>query len=172
MFQKDYLMRQIMEFSKGLARILGRQKSGEVVETGQELDEIYQSSLGLGRDTVLQMSDQQLLILFGGEEAIESDKCIMLAELFYTELQLLHTAKDDPLRNELRLRALRYYLLAVHGTDMWDDTEFRQHFEEVRDSLSLSNIPISLLEYLVTYYERVGDQANKAQVMEEISRRT
>ena len=159
MFQKDYLMRLIQQFIQGLIQVLTKQKSGEINETVDDLGEMYHSYLGLDRATIAQMSDNQILSLFGGEENIGSDKCLMIAELFYAETQI-----ESSGNGEYTVRALRFYLLAIKDTDMWDDSPAFEHFHELLDTISFEKIPEDLLKQLAVFYHRIGDKQNQAQI--------
>jgi len=171
MFQNDYIMRMIEQFTKALAQILFKRQAGETTEAMDELEEAYGSYLGLDRKTVMHMTDDQLLMLFGGESAISSDKCIMLAELFYMEFKLLPETSQENERNHLGLRALHFYLLAMLNTDMWDNSEFREHFEEIIDEIPMAYIRVSLLDKIAEYYARIGEDSNKIRIEKEIWQR-
>jgi len=163
-FQKDYLMRLIQQFIQGLIQVLTKRESGEIREAVDDLGEMYHSYLGLDRATIAQMTDHQLLSLFGGEENIGLDKCLMIAELFYSETQMASSDSD-----KYTMRALRFYLLAMKGTDMWDDSPAFEHFQELLSTIQFSDVPVELLKQLEKFLHRIGDEKNEAKVEELIA---
>jgi len=170
MFRKDYLMRLIEQFIQTLLQVLFKIKSGQITGATESLEVIYTSYLGLSRDAVAAMSDRQILALFGGEDRIGSDKCIMLAELFYAETLLLPSGASEDERNQLTLRAIRFYLNAMHKTDLWDGTEAREHFHTLLEICPLASIPAPLLRLLSDYYDRIGQTGNSVQVDRVLTR--
>lgn len=169
MYQKDYLMRLIEQFIQGLLQVLFHIESGQTVQAEDSLGKLYTSSLGLSRETVAQMSDEQIVVLFGGKDVIGSDKCIMLAELFYAETRLLPASIPGDQYSDLACRSLYYYLLTLKKTTMWNDTEFHEHFLDLVGTLEYSKIPTNQLIQLSDYYSSINDKYHQNEVSKELS---
>jgi len=168
-YQKDYLMRLIEQFIQGLLQVLFHIEAGELVVAEDHLETLYNKSLGLSRESVSMMSDDQLLLLFGGEDAIGSDKCVMLAELFYAEVKLLPDSIPEEQYRDQAMRSLSFYLRAMESTNLWDGTDFQEHFENLLGTLPFSSIPGDKLRSLANYYQRTGNLDQHHLVLKQVS---
>lgn len=83
MLRKDFLQRQLEEFGKVLASILGLKKSGDMFNFEKEIERAVKTFTTLELDELLKMNLESFEKMVKQNETLRPDQIKILADLFY-----------------------------------------------------------------------------------------
>jgi len=149
---QDYIMRMIEQFVQAIVSIMRRRKSGEYQEARKEAQVALRYFLKINTDLLFVYDSEQILEFlrdFSGH--LETEKCVLTADLLY-ELALVEEAeKSLQMAIHLKRIALHLYVVGIMDQSRFQIPDYflkiRQLIEELkRESLSEEAI-YSLKQY-------------------------
>ena len=139
---QDYIMRIIEQLVQAILAIIQRRKAGEFKEAREQVRTATRYLLRIDLDLLLLYDNEHILDHFKDFAGrLETDKCVLGADLFY-ELALIEEAEKQS-ASALRLKELCLYL---YTKGLPKETQFQQppYFEKISSLIKeLSNQPLS-----------------------------
>jgi hypothetical protein len=166
LFSEDYILRMIRLATAALAQIIGLKKGGQYPQAQQAIDQALEEVLGLKADLIRAMDDESLLSALTQQERLDTDRLIILADLFFEEADILSRQGNPTASQASALRALNFYLDVVLE---WGAERITKKFEKIEilvDALGDQNLPPQTLFALYFYYEQVGEISIARQMLE------
>lgn len=127
--QKDYIMRMLEQVVQALLAIILRRKAGDYKAAREIVRTTGRQLLRIDIDLLYFYNSDQLLDHFKGfSNHLETEKCVLAADLFH-ELALIEEAEQQP-ETALRLKTLclHLYTAAIPKEPQFQET---QYFEKV-----------------------------------------
>jgi hypothetical protein len=161
MIRRDYIIRMIEEFTQALARIRGLKKDQRLQEASALTEEEFKRVTGLDSDSVLRLSETELLARLIQTDAGQGVREKML---FLTTLlrETGDTAVSQDRLEEGRvcyLKGLHLLLDSLARGEVYDLPEFVPKVEEFVVALADSELPVTTNALLMEHYERTGQFA-------------
>jgi hypothetical protein len=164
MIRRDYILRMIEEFCRGLARLRAYVEFSDWKEASDVLDEEFQKLIGLGAEAVAQKSETELLasVIRGEATSAVAEKTLML-------VTLLKEAGDVAAGQDRVEEGRTYYLKGLHllleviaRGEALEFPEFVPQVEVFVLALQVSVLPVQTQAMLMQHYEKT-DQFAKAE---------
>ncbi len=168
MYQRDYLLRMIEMLGQVMAKVLGQKDLKSTEEALLDIDRAGKMFIGLDSVMVSSFSDEDLIALLHSGGALDTNKCLAVAELQYAEgqvLELRNDGKEFLLRYQ---RSLNFFLEAIIEDR---DISAGLYDEKINFLLGKLNdilLPTSVLKKLFQYYEHQGAYAKAEDVLFEL----
>lgn len=161
MIRRDYIIRMIEEFTQALARIRGLKKDQRPEEARALTEEEFKRVTGLDSDSVLRLSETELLA-----KLIQTDSGQGIREKMLILTTLLKEAGDmavsqDRLENGCAcyLKGLHLLLDSLARGEIYELPEFVPKVEECVVALADCELPVTTRALLMEHYERTGQFA-------------
>jgi len=164
MIRRDYIIRMIEEFCRGLARLRAYIEVSDWKEASDALDEEFRKLIGLGAEGVAQKSETELLanVIRGEATSAVAEKTLML-------VTLLKEAGDVATRQDRFEEGRAYYLKGLHlllqviaRGEALEFPEFVPQVEVFVLALQDMVLPVPTEAMLMQHYEKT-DQFAKAE---------
>ncbi len=126
MLQKDYLERAIESFAKMVAFILDRTKAGAHEDANAALERAAENYVGLSLQVLDSLSYEALCSLLRVGGSLDSERCLVLADLRALDGRLREAAGRPELAFRSYVTALRLYTEAAEEVDF---SAFEGHLE-------------------------------------------
>ena len=168
MYQRDYLLRMVEMLGQVLAKVLGQKDLKSTEEALLDIDRAGKMFIGLDSVMVSSFSDEDLIALLHSGGALDTNKCLAVAELQYAEGQVLELRQDD---NEYRLqyqRSLHFFLEAVTQDRDISAGSYDEKINILLSKLHDIILPPAVLNKLFRYYEQQGAYAKAEDVLFEL----
>ncbi len=156
MIERDYIMRMIDMLGKFLARALFMKKSRDFQKAADELATAYKTLLGLDRTIALTLSEDQLVLLMGGNDPATFSKCYVLGMLLKEDADLFHLQGDAARPPVLITRALSLLLTSYCAEGKPLHVAHGSSIEELWTSCDRDQLPLSTRENMFRFYELTG----------------
>ncbi|NHN29782.1 DUF6483 family protein [Paenibacillus agricola] len=157
MFQRDYMMRMIEQFTVTLAQVMFKRRNQNFVEAMELLTQAMKQLLGLNSKMVLALSVKDLIALLSTQGQFDAAKGLLLSDMLKAEGELLRD--DDNEEQAWRCYAKALELL-LEMRWMNEAAEAQEDVEERLDSLLAILQPVHmqprLIKLLMDYYESTG----------------
>jgi hypothetical protein len=170
MIRRDFILRQIEQFTAMLAQIAGFAKNGQWAEASTPITQTAQRLTGVEVQELVGLSETELLArLIQNEPAVTVEaKTFMLVTLLKTQ--------GDLLVGQGRVAASRaYYLKGLHllfevfgRTEPADRPDFVPTLETFLAALAAAPLPVMTNAMLMQHYERLGEFARAEDALFEI----
>jgi hypothetical protein len=160
MIREDYLIGWIKRYLRWLAEIAGFLKTSDYEAAARRADLALRELLGLGADSVVSLTEGELLARLAVDEPppVVRDKCLLLAALL-AALGRTAAAQNHPDRaRDCRLKALQV-VLGVTFQGGADLPEFAPRVEDLLQELGQAPLPPRTEAALMLYHENRGDYA-------------
>jgi len=161
MIRRDYILRMIEQFMQALARLQSLKKAQNWEEGARELEEEFQKLIGTDLQTLIGLSETELLarIIQGEPTLAVRDKTLMLA-------RLLKEAGEVAAAQERMDESRLYYLKGLHllldvlaHDEISEIPAFVPQVEFFVMALQDSPLPFITQGLLMQHYERTGEFA-------------
>ena len=116
MFENDYIMRMIRQAVQMIVRIFQEIESEKVDEAHLDMQAACKRFLGLELDFLLNLSNQDLINIFGKDGEIDSEKSYIIGQMLFFEASI-RDKKNDISSEELYIRSLELFLKSIPGID-------------------------------------------------------
>jgi Family of unknown function (DUF6483) len=118
MFRRDYLVKQLEEFGKVMAVLLGLKKEGSLSELDELLRSTSQKYTSIEISSVELIPDNDLLQTLCDDKKLNDEQLKMLADLLFekAEYYLLDHAPEEKSQNCYKKAYVIYSFLQKHAT--------------------------------------------------------
>lgn len=160
MIREDYLIGWFKRYLHWLAEIAGLIRTADYAAAARRADLALRELLGLGADSVVSLTDGELLARLAVDDPppVVRDKCLLLAALL-TALGRTAAAQNDPARaRDCWLKALQVTLGASFQSSA-DWPEFAPRPETLLELLGDTPLPPRTEAALVLFHENRGEYA-------------
>lgn len=156
MIERDYIMRMIDLLAKVLARVIFLKKSLDFPKAADELASACRNLLGLDRDVIRIMDDDNLISLLSTDESMIGSKCYVLGMLLREEAGL--SIVQGRLEEAVSLNVKALYLLteAYIRADGEIVPTHPAAIDEVLTDLHGTPLPTKTLKHLILVFEKTG----------------
>jgi hypothetical protein len=168
LFKRDYFMRQIEQLALVLHQILFHKEHKQFEDAERLIDEACRHILGLNLRSLRALSTPDILKLLTYNEITDTGKALVLADLLKEEGEL-HHAQDHSYKAYIcRVKALDL-LLNLHQDyrdgDELLDKELQTRIDDLLARLGKLDLPMTVKEKLLPYYEEDGAYAKVEDVL-------
>jgi hypothetical protein len=161
MIRRDYILRMIEEFAKAIARIRGFKNDQRLLEALSLTEEEFKRISGLDSESVLRLSETELLA-----RLIQNDSEHSVREQMLFLTTLLRETGDIAVAQErledgraCYLKGLHLLLDSLARGEAAELPEFVPKVDEFVAALADSELPIQTSALLMEHYERTGQFA-------------
>jgi len=168
MINKDYILRLIEQFAKVLAKILKLIMNQQHPEALKTIDQTFQHLFGFNSKFINSISDDDLIEMMKSGEALDADKCIMIALLLKAEGDVYDAQSN---LDESYDRYLRSLLLLLEAFSADSDANLSTHYSEIGtiiNKLQDEELPDEIKSKLLRYYEKVGQYSKAEDLLFEL----
>jgi hypothetical protein len=168
LFSEDYIMRMIRLATAALAQIIGLKKAGQYRPALQAIDQALEEVLGLKAGLIRAMDDESLLSGLTQQDRLDTDRLLILADLFFEEADILAMQGKTDASQASALRALNFYLDVVLD---WGPERVSQKFEKIEQlvqKLGEQILPAQTCFALYFYYVQVGELPSAKRMLERL----
>lgn len=167
MFQKDYLMRMIEQLTLVLAKVMGLKASKEHEEIHRILNEALLDFTGLSEATIAKLGYKDLIRLMGGMGEINTEKCLILAELLKQKADASVGSENSIISYNLYLKSLNIYLETLLSAQ---DSFLHRNLNmdtvhELVDYFKQFTLPQETLILLFHYYESTQEYGKAEDIL-------
>ncbi|MCU6796969.1 DUF6483 family protein [Paenibacillus sp. WQ 127069] len=157
MYQRDYLMRMIEQFTMTLGQVMFKRRNQQFAEAMELLTQAMKQLLGLNSKLVLALSVKDLMALLSTQGQFDAGKGLLLSDMLKAEGDLLVDAVEEAEGMACYMKSLE---LLLEMRWMREASEIEQEMEDrIEDLLAVVKsgmIPLRVLKPLVHYYESTG----------------
>jgi hypothetical protein len=168
LFSEDYIMRMIRLATAALAQIIGLKKAGQYRPALQAIDQALEEVLGLKAGLIRAMDDESLLSGLTQQDRLDTDRLLILADLFFEEADILAMQGKTDASQASALRSLNFYLDVVLD---WGPERISQKFERIEQlvqKLDEQSLPPQTCFALYFYYVQVGELSPARRMLEKL----
>jgi hypothetical protein len=161
-------MRMIRLATAALAQIIGLKKAGQYQPALQAIDQALEEVLGLKAGLVRAMDDESLLSGLTQQDRLDTDRLLILADLFFEEADILAMQGKADASQASALRALNFYLDVVLD---WGPERVSQKFEKIEQLVKKLGEQIlhpQTCFALYFYYVQVGELPLAKHMLEKL----
>jgi hypothetical protein len=167
MIRQDYILRMIEECLQALCRIRDLYQAKKFASATEALDQEFQKFLGAGIDTIIPLSDTELLARVMAEGSYQEvrGKCALLVSLL-REAGTGYAAQADLDKSyACYLKALNLMLATMHFDDATPLPGFVPQVDELVAELKDYELPVPTQAALMRHYEQIGAYAKAEDVL-------
>jgi hypothetical protein len=170
MIRRDYILRQIEQFTAMLAQIAGFAKNEQWAEAATTITGTAQRLTGVGVEELTGLSETELLArLIQNEPAVSVEaKAFMLVRLLKTQGDLLVGQGRVEESRAYYLKGLHLWFEMFGRTEAADRPDFVPTFENFLMALRGAPLPVMTNAMLMQHYERMGEFARAEDALFEI----
>jgi hypothetical protein len=168
LFSEDFILRMIRLATAALAQIIGLKKGGQYPQALQAIDQALEEVLGLKADLIRAMDDESLLSALTQQERLDTDRLIILADLFFEEADILSRQGKPAASRASALRALNFYLDVVLE---WGPERISTKFEKIDELVGVlgeQTLPPQTCFALYFYFMQVGELPAARRMLEKL----
>jgi hypothetical protein len=170
MFSQDYIIRLISQATAALATILGLRKSGQFQQALGVIDQTLEGLVGLSASLLKAMDDRSLLSLLTSQGRLDTDRLIVIADLFRAEGDVLVEQNRASESIESYNRALALYLEVALADQSAPEAELIAKIEALYQQLSNHRLPAETMLQLRAYYARLLELDSRVLTATPVSR--
>jgi hypothetical protein len=168
LFSEDYILRMIRMATAALVQIIGLKKGGQYPQAMQAIDQALEELLGLKADLIRAMDDESLLAALTQQERLDTDRLIILADLFSEEADILARQGQRAASRTSALRALNFYLDVVLDWGPERVSEKYERIEVLVGRLGEQALPPQTCFTLYFYYIQVWELTAAKRMLEKL----
>jgi hypothetical protein len=164
MIRRDYILRMIEEFCRGLARLRAYVEFSDWKEATDALDGELQKLIGLGASAVVQKSETELLanVIRGEATSAVAEKTLMLVRLLKEAGDVAVGQGQAEQSHTFYLKGLHLLLQVIARGEALEFPEFVPQVEAFVQALQDMVLPMPTQAMLMQHYEK-ADQFAKAE---------
>ena len=154
MFQRDYILRMVEQFTTVLAKILLKKKSDNFASALDEIQQNYKSIFGVDKELVDVSSAQEIISLLRLQKKDNPIIYLMIADFLKEEAELNDQLKNctNSAVNSKYQKALMLYLDGVQVGVDFQTKEFYLKIDELIDKLKVIEKDTGLIKNMIEYY--------------------
>jgi tetratricopeptide (TPR) repeat protein len=153
MFQRDYLMRMLTQFTAVVAQLMGLKKEMKHDQVFVVINETLEKYFRLNSKLIQSLSDRDLLTMLKSGELLDNDKAITVAYLLKTEGESYEALGSADESYKRYLTALTLFTAAVDNDAHLGYINFHAEIDDLLDRLRTYELPadskLALLDYFI-----------------------
>ena len=168
MIRQDYIMRMIEQLVRVLMEAAALKKAQKYTEALLTVDQALQQLSGFDSKFVNSLPDDSLIALLKTGDALDADKCIIMADLLEMEGDIYEVQGQFEESYYRHLKALNLFLAAFLSHTQ---TSLPHHFAQIEpiiEKLEPYDLPRETKHKLWPYYEQVGRYAQAEDLLYEL----
>jgi hypothetical protein len=168
MIRQDYIMRMIEQLVRVLAEAAALKKANKYAEALLTIDQALQELSGFDSKFVNSLPDDALLTMLKTGDALDADKCIIVADLLDIEGDIYEVQGQLQESYYRHLKALNLFLAAFLSRTQ---TSLPHHFAQIEpivEKLESYDLPLETKHRLWLYFEQVGRYAQAEDLLYEL----
>lgn len=161
MLRRDYILRMIEEFAKAIARIRALKKDQRLHEASSLTEEEFKRVSGLDSESVLRLSETELLATLIKTEPAHTvrEKMLFLTTLLRETGDIAESEGRAEDSRECYLKGLHLLLDSLTQGEAGELPEFVPKVDQFVAALANSELPVATNALLMEHYERTGQFA-------------
>ena len=168
MFQKDYIMRMIEQFTTALATIIGLKSANKIEEQQLVVDKALYDFTGLSESAMETLSYKDLISLVSGFKEINPVKCYIMAELMKEKADVFERLGQTDQAYNLYLKSFSIYadVLLLNQS-----SELEPNFKTIHQTINKIKqfpLPKETQILLFHYYEQIMNYDKAENVLFEL----
>ncbi len=168
MAQRDYILRMFEEMSRVLAQIVYHRQIKDYQAAHDLIDEQFKQTLGMGRGFINSLPDETLLAMLTTMDALNIDKCWLVAVLLKAEGELYEDEQDEDNSYYNYLKACNLLLEALCEQNQTSQIEKVAEVEELLSKLEDYELPLRTRQLLFWYFEHTGRYSQAQEMLFDI----
>lgn len=168
MFQNDYVMRMIEQFSQAIAALLGLKQKKNPSEALELNGKLFKRLFGLNPNLVRVLSERDLIDLLSWEGEAPQEKLLMMATLLKEEGELNGMLEKPDAMYRFSLKALNLTLIAASARIESEWLDVGKQIDELTEALKDCELPRDTKEMLWVYYGDAGRFADAEDILFEL----
>ena len=112
MIRKDYIMRMIEQLAQVMAKVMSYKQAQNFERAEEELNLAAEQFFGLKPELLDSMSAEDLISFLQLDHVLNSQKCLILAEILRGKAELAELTRDPAKTDQVYSKSLRCYLQA------------------------------------------------------------
>lgn len=165
--QQDYILRMIEQLGVFVRRVAGLKHEGKTGEAFQAVGEAFGSLGGLNASLVHALSEDDLINLLRARGAIDSDRCLALAEILREEADLYEDLGQPEQALPRYLKSLRLHLEAFPDPEDAPLPVSTSAIENLVDRVPAAALSFQTFDYLISFLTDSGEYARAENVLLE-----
>jgi hypothetical protein len=156
MIHRDYIIRLLEHFARALAQILLLKEQKQYTEAILEIDRTGELFFGMDFKLIKLLSDADLTGLLRSGGILDTDRCLVLADLLKVEADIL-MLQNKP--DESMSRNVTSLSLLLEALSQREKSRIEENYSKISDLLEKTRaieIPSHVKKKLFLYYESIG----------------
>lgn len=168
MFENDFIMRMVHQLTQVLVRIFKKIEGEKIDEAYLEMQAACKRFLGLDLDYLLNLSNQDLINIFGKDGKIDSEKSYIIAQMLFFEANI-REKKNDISSGELYTRSLELFLKSLPEIDETLKYDTVSTIDRILLKTRDQDLSKGIYKLLISYYEDKGEFAKAEDCIFELA---
>ncbi len=168
MIRQDYIMRMIEQLLRVLTEATALKKATKYEEALLALDQALKELSGFEAKFINALPDESLITMLKVGDALDADKCIIIADLLEAEGDILAAQAQFTESYYRHLKALNLFLAAFLSRTQTNLPHHLAQIPVVVEKLAAYELPLATRRRLWPYYEGVGRYAEAEDVLYEL----
>lgn len=156
MFENDYIMRMINQLVRTIVRIFQKIESEKIDEAYLDMHAACRRFLGLELDFLLNLSNQDLINIFGKDGEIDSEKSYIIAQMFFFEASI-RDKNNDISPEGLYSRSLELLLKSIPGIDEALESDAVSTIDRILLKTEEQRLSKNIYKLLIPYHSDKGE---------------
>jgi tetratricopeptide (TPR) repeat protein len=165
--QQDYILRMIQQLGVFVRRVTGLREEGKTDEALHATGEAFGSMGGLNASLVHALSEDDLIHLLRARGAIDSDRCLALAEILREEASIYDDLGQPEQSLPRYLKALRLHLEAFPDPEDSPGPISTDAIEALVERIPASSLSFQTFDRLISFLTESGKYAMAENVLLE-----
>jgi tetratricopeptide (TPR) repeat protein len=165
--QQDYILRMIEQLGVFVRRVTGLRQEGKTEEALNAIGEAFGSMGGLNASLIHALSEDDLINLLRARGAIDSDRCLALAELLREEADIYEDLGQHAEAQPRYLKSLRLHLEAFPDPEDTPLTISTAAVTNLVDRVPSPALSFQTFDRLITFLTESGEYALAENVLLE-----
>ena len=154
MFQKDYIMRMIEQFTTALATIIGLKSADKIEEQQLVVNKALYDFTGLSEAAMETLSYKDLISLVSGFKEINPVKCFIMAELMKEKADVFERLGETDQAYNLYLKSFNIYVEVLLLNKSSDLEPNYKTIDQTIDKITQFPLPYETQKLRLYYYEQ------------------
>jgi len=169
MYTQDFIKRMINQIVAALQLIIGLKAAGQYRQALQAIDQALEQLLGLKADLINRLDDQTILNSLTHDRDLDTDRLLLLAELFKEQGDVLAAQKRLDQSFSSHLRALNFYIEVALRYGPEELPEPDGQLLDLFYQMGKFQLPHQTLYGLFVYFEKRGRFAQADSILSRLA---
>lgn len=156
MFENDFIMRMVRQLIQMVIRIFEKIEAKNIDEARLDMQAACKQYLGLDLDSLLDLSNQDLINIFSKDRKLDSEKSYIIAQMLFFEANIRDT-KNDISSGEFYIRSLEMFLMSLPGIDEALKSDAEARIDRILSKTGEQHLSIDMYKLLISYHGDRGE---------------